>query len=221
MVVLFDLATRDDSRPSPFCWRAKLALKHKRVPFEARPTLYSEIRQLGDGSFKTLPVIEDGGYWSGGSFNIAADLEARYPDGPTLFPDDPQRRYVEFVESYIDISVHPQVFPLVALNIWKQLPDSQQEYFRSTREHRLGMTLEEADRQAGLSLAPIRASLDPVRRILKRRPFLSGLGPAYADYIVYGALKWQRLTSEAALIQMGDPLSFWFERIDAIAGSAT
>jgi glutathione S-transferase len=219
MVVLFDLATRDDGRPSPFCWRAKLALKHKRVPFEARATLYSEIPKLGDGSFKTLPVIEDGGLWSGGSLNIATDLEARYPVAPTLFPDDPQRRFAEFVESYVDTCVHPQIFPQVALSIWKQLPNSQQAYFRSTREGRLGMTLEEAQCHAGSRLAAICASFDPVRRILEQRPFLSGSSPAYADYLVFSALKWQRLASEAVLMKTGDPLLVWFERIDAIAGT--
>jgi glutathione S-transferase len=219
MVTLFDLVTRDDLRPSPFCWRAKLALKHKRVPYEARATLYSEIPKLGDGSFKTLPVIEDCGSWSGGSFKIAVDLEARYPDGPTLFPDDPQRRFVEFVESYVDTAVHPQIFPQVALSIWKQLPGSEQDYFRTTRERRLGMSLEEAHRQAGSRLAAIRASFDPMRRILKQRPFLSGDGPAYSDYMVFGALKWQRSASEVALLEAGDPLLPWFEKIDALAGS--
>jgi len=34
-------------------------LKH--LPFEARATLYSEMPTLGDGSFKTLPVIDDDG----------------------------------------------------------------------------------------------------------------------------------------------------------------
>jgi glutathione S-transferase len=219
MIVLFDLVTQDDLRPSPFCWRAKLALKHKGVPFEARATLYSEIPGIGDGSFKTLPVIQDGPFWSGGSFKIAADLEARYGEGPTLFPGDPQRRFAEFVESYVDTVVQPLIFPSVALNIWKQLPSSQKEYFRNTRERRLGTSLEEAHKHADSKLAATRASLDPVRRILKQRPYLSGDIPAYADYIVFGALKWQSLASEAELTDAGDSISRWFEEIDAIAGS--
>ena len=217
MIVLFDLVTRDDLRPSPFCWRAKLALKHKGVSFDARATLYSEISELGDGSFKTLPVIDDGGFWSGGSFQIAVDLEARYPDGPTLFPNDPQRRFAEFVESYIDTVVHPLIFPSVALNIWKQLPSSQQEYFRQNKERRLGMSLERAHELSEPKLMAARASLDPVRRVLNQRPYLCGDWPAYADYIVFGALQWQRMASDHFLIEKDDVLSLWFEKIDGNA----
>jgi len=218
MIVLFDLVTQDDLRPSPFCWRAKLALMHKGVPFEARATLYSEISKLGDGSFRTLPVMNDGGFWTGGSFQIATELETRYADAPTLFPDDPQRRFVEFIEAYADRVLHPLIFPQVALNIWKQLPSSQKEYFRSTRELRLGTTLEEAHRQADSKQAATRASLDPLRGVLKRRHYLSGDSPAYADYIVFGALKWHSLASEITLVETGDSLSPWFESISRIAG---
>jgi glutathione S-transferase len=218
MVVLFDLATRSDSRPSPFCWRAKLALRHKQLPFEARATLYSEIPRLGDGSFKTLPVIDDGGVWSGGSFNIAIDLESRYPDRPTLFPNDPRRSFAEFVESWVDLTLHPQIFPVVALKIWEQLPSSEQDYFRRTRERRLSMTLEEAHQLSVAKLPAIRTSLDPIRRILAQRPFLASESPAYADYIVYGALKWYQLSSGSALIDAGDPIAAWFDRIDGPRG---
>lgn len=214
MAVLFDLATQSDSRPSPFCWRAKLALKHKDVPFEARVTLYSEIPGLGDGSFKTLPVLEEGGVWTGGSSEIATHLETRYPDGPTLYPHDPQRRFAEFVESWVDTAIHTQIFPLVALRIWEQLPISQQDYFRNTRERRLGTTLEAAYHQSRDTIPAIRASFDPVRRILKRRPFLASDSPAYADYIVFGALKWHSLVSDTPLIETSDLMASWFDGID-------
>lgn len=214
MITLFDLATRSDSRPSPFCWRAKLALGHKQLAFEARGIRYSEIPALGDGTFRTLPVIDDGGSWCGGSFNIAVDLETRYPDRPTLFPEDPRRSFVEFVESWVDLTLHPQIFPVVALKIWEQLPASDQDYFRRTRERRLGTSLEEAYRLNAGKLPSIRKSLDPIRRILTQRPFLAGERPAYADYIVYGALEWYRLSAGSALVDADDSVAAWFDRID-------
>jgi glutathione S-transferase len=214
MVILFDLATRSDSRPSPFCWRAKLALAHKRLTFESRATLYSEIPTLGDGSFKTLPVIDDGGVCTGGSSNIAVDLESRYPQGPTLFPHDPRHWFAEFVEFWVDSTLHPQIFPVVALRIWEQLPSSEQDYFRRTREKRLGTSLEDAHLLSVEKLPAIRSSLDPMRRILARRPFLAGESPAYADYIVYGALKWYWLSMGSGLVEAGDPITPWFDLID-------
>ena len=218
MVVLFDLATQSDSRPSPFCWRAKLALGHKHLPFESRAILYSEIPTLGNGSFKTLPVIDDDGVWSGGSFNIAVDLESRYPARPTLFPNDPRRSFAEFVESWVDLTLHPQIFPVVALKIWEQLPSSEQDYFRRTRELRLGTSLEEAHKLGASKLPAIRVSLDPMRRILTQRLFLAGESPAYADYIVYGALQWYWLSMGSALVEAGDPIAAWLDRIDGARG---
>ncbi|AKT43692.1 uncharacterized protein CMC5_079270 [Chondromyces crocatus] len=52
-LTLHDLACVDDRRPSPFCWRIKFALAHKRLPFDARPVGFTGIRGLcgGEGLF--------------------------------------------------------------------------------------------------------------------------------------------------------------------------
>ena len=36
MITLYDLVFDKDLRPSPFCWRAKLALKHKGLELARR-----------------------------------------------------------------------------------------------------------------------------------------------------------------------------------------
>lgn len=213
-MVLFDLVTRSGLRPSPYCWRAKLALKHKGVAFEARATSFSEISTLGDGTFKTLPVIQDGDLWVGGSWNIADMAESRYRNCPPLFPNDPQRLFAQFVETWVDTELQPQIFPLAAYGIWEQLPGAEQDYFRSTRECRLGTTLEAARDQAITQISQIRGRLNSVRRILKGRRFLAGDEPAYVDYIVFGALKWHALSSTVPLYEMSDPVAAWYLQVD-------
>ena len=42
-LVLHDLVGRDDRRFSPTCWRAKLALAHKGLPFTTVPTRFLAI----------------------------------------------------------------------------------------------------------------------------------------------------------------------------------
>jgi len=219
MIVLFDLATQSDMRPSPFCWRAKLALKHKGLRFEARGIGFHDIRSLGDGSFKTLPVVRDGERWVGGSMAAAEYFEMAYPDAPALFPRDPERLFTGFVESWVDSTVHTQMFPMVALDIWERLFDSDKDYFRRTREARLGMTLELAREYHLPKIPALRASLEPLRRVLKVRPFLAGAAPAYSDYMVFGALKWFLLASSAALLEASDPIEAWFLQIDNFAHS--
>jgi glutathione S-transferase len=217
MIELFDLATESDLRPSPYCWRAKLALKHKALAFETRAKSYSDIRLLGDGTFKTLPVIRDDDRWVGGSMNIADYLESRHADASTLFPHDPGRLFVNFIEAWIDSTIQPLIFPIIACDIWKLMPASERDYFRRTREMRLGTSLENAQELNLPKLPAVRASLEPVRRTLKRQPFLCGDAPAYADYTVYGALKWQRLVSEVVLFDEQDPIHAWYLHIDRMA----
>jgi glutathione S-transferase len=172
---------------------------------------------LGDGSFKTLPVLQHDRKWIGGSMNIANYLESQYADRDSLFPNDPERLYAGFIESWVDSVVQPQIFPMVAYDIWTGLFKVDQQYFRDTRELRLGTTLEDARQSHATQIPMLRKSLEPVRRILKQRPYLCGQAPAFADYIVFGALKWPRLTSSAVLIEPGDPIEDWYLRLDAIA----
>jgi glutathione S-transferase len=219
VTTLFDLATQSDKRPSPYCWRAKLALIHKGVEFESRAASYSEIPSLGDGSFKTLPVLNDADTWIGGSTNIAEYLEQRYFDTAALFPDDPQRLFARFVEVWVDRGLQLQIFPLVAFAIWTDLPASEREYFRRTREYRLGTTLESARDQSVNNLPQIRQTLEPLRVILRSRKFLGGERPAYVDYLVFGALKWQRIVIDLPLIESNDAIDEWYERIDQLVCS--
>jgi glutathione S-transferase len=214
VIVLYDIVAQSGLRPSPYCWRAKLCLRHKKLPFEARGIVYSEISTIGNGTFKSLPVIEDHGEWVAGSTNIANYLEAK--SGPPLFPEDPKRLFATFVEAWVDNVVQAKIFPLVALRAYEAFPQSQRDYFRSTRERRLGMSLERARARSLETLPSIGESLAPARQILKQREFLAGYGPGYADYLLYGALKWQRLLSDDRLLGQDDPLESWYQGIDSL-----
>jgi glutathione S-transferase len=53
----------------------------------------------------------------------------------------------------------------------------------------------------------------PLRFTVKDMPFLGGERPAYADYIVFGALQWARCASPQNLLEDDDPVAAWFERL--------
>ena len=178
--------------------------------------MYSQIPTLGDGSFKSLPVIEDAGNWVGGSTTIAEYVEGKNV-GTTLFPHDPQRLFVKFIEAWVDTDVHAKIFPLVALAAYDAFDPSQQEYFRITREQRLGTNLEAAREHGVASLPAIRATLEPARQVLKGRAFLAGSSPGYADYLLFGALKWQRLLTGDRLLYDEDPLEHWYRQVETVA----
>ena len=46
MITLYDLVFQDDRRPSPFCWRAKYALKHKGLAWRDEPVGFTEKHKI-------------------------------------------------------------------------------------------------------------------------------------------------------------------------------
>ena len=81
-IVMYDLVGRDDRRFSPHCWRTRMALAHKGLEHEARPTRFTEIPKIEGGQVKTVPAIRDGAQLVVDSWAIAQYLERTYPSGP-------------------------------------------------------------------------------------------------------------------------------------------
>jgi glutathione S-transferase len=213
-IILYDLCARDERiRFSPHCWKIKMALAHKGLPFETRPTPFTKIPEIGGGFSKTVPVIDDGGKLIRESFDIALYLEDAYPDRPSLFKGEGGRAEAKFVESWAITDLHPPLLPLIIRDIHGGLDEENQAYFRESREKRFGKTLE--DMQAGrdgLVGAFRDKALAPLRLTFKRQPFLGGDTPTFADYIVFGAFQWARVVSPFPVLEAGDGVSDWFER---------
>ncbi len=217
-ITLYELANAGDERLSPYCWRVRLALAHKRLTFATRAVGFTEIAGIGNGQFKTVPVLDYDGHWLSGSAEIAAFLEQQVPGAPTLFPADPERRYARFIDDWVTTSVQAQIFRMIVRDVWQGLRVGDQAYFRASREQRLGSSLEDVHATRDTRLTPFRASLEPARSALKRAPYLAGDTPAFVDYVLFGALQWARLASDYNLLQAEDPLCAWFDRLAARSG---
>src|SRR3954462_14547977 len=97
MITLYDLAAaEEDRRFSPYCWRAKMALKHKGLEFATVPWRFSDKEALAFAKSKTVPVIDDGGTAIADSWNIAVYLDEAYPQRPGLFASVESRALAEF-----------------------------------------------------------------------------------------------------------------------------
>lgn len=218
---LYDLAGADPNRRfSPYCWRIRLALAHKRLPVETIPWRFTEKTEIAPSGSKTVPVLVDGDRWIANSWTIANYLEDAYPDSPSLFGGAAARRLTRHYSSLADALVIA-IFPFIALDILERVADKDREYFRASREQRVGKTLEAfvANRDAGL--AGFRASLTPLRSTLKTQPFFGGDEPLYADYALFGQFQWARCISPFALLEEGDPVKLWRDRLlDCFEGLA-
>lgn len=199
-------------RFSPHGWKAVMALAHKGLEFEERPTPFTAIPAVEGGFSPTVPVLNDGRRLVRDSFDIALYLDDTYPDRPTLFGGPGGRALSRMVEGYVQTMLQAAMMKIIVKDIHDCLAPEDQAYFRTTREQRLGRTLEDVEAGHAAELAAFPPKLEPVRHMLKFQPFLGGDGPLFADYILFGALQWARVVSPKQLLPAEDPVHGWFER---------
>ncbi|MBD0271446.1 MAG: glutathione S-transferase family protein [Acetobacteraceae bacterium] len=212
---LYDLVGDDPAcRFSPFCWRSRLALAHKGLDVETVPWRFTETERLGFSGQGKVPVLLDGDRVVSDSWTIACWLEDRYPDRPSLFGSEGGRAASLFINGWADGVLHPQVARMVVADIPPLLAPADRAYFHESRERRFGMPLEQvcADRAERVQTFR-REVLHPLRATLGRQPWLGGDAPRYADYVVFGGFQWARVCSAFELLEGGDPVAEWRDRV--------
>jgi glutathione S-transferase len=215
----YELVGADGRSFSPNCWRTRMALAHKGLECRAIPVHFIDMPAIADGKQKTVPIIVDRGHTIGDSWRIANYLEDAYPDRPSLFGGAEGRALTLFVQSWTADVLHRGVIGLILYDIYLQLHDGDKGYFRASREKRFGRRLE--DIQAGRAdrVAEFRAGLQPLRMVLQAQPWFGGASPIYADYLVFGAFQWARVSSPFGLLAGDDIVAAWFERcLDLFGG---
>jgi len=224
-ITLYDLAgAEEDRRFSPYCWRITMALHHKGLDFASVPWRFTEKKQIAFAGTDKVPVLVDGDIVIHESPSIAAYLEKTYPDRPSLFGGPEAQALSRFHVDWTDLVLQAALFRLVVADIPPLLKPIDADYFRSSRERRVGTSLEEfcADREP--KIAALRQSLSPLRRTLAQQPYLSGEQPAWADYTVFGAFQWARCVSPITLLEEDDPVYRWRAAMlglfDNLAGKA-
>lgn len=212
-IILYDLCGRDPAlRFSPYCWRAKMALAHKGLAFQAVPTPFEGISRLENGVSRTVPIINDGSRIVADSFDIALYLDANYPARRTLFCGPPGIASAHFLQAWAFGALHSVITRMILTRIHGALGEADQAYFRATREARFECRLEEYASGIEHNKQAFTAALEPVRRTLSHHRWLAGADPAFADYIVFGTLMWLRTIAGLLPLPDHDPVSLWFER---------
>jgi glutathione S-transferase len=210
---LFDLAAGDDSRFSPYCWRIKLALAHKNLSFETVSWRFTDKDKIAFTGQGKVPVLVDGKTSIHDSQDIAEYLETHYSNEPSLFGDAPQKALTRFVKEWAESTLHPAIAKLVLPDIFEKLAAQDQPYFRQTREAAFGMTIEAIRAARETYLPAFQAALVPIRNTLKTQNFIAGAGPAYADHIIFGALRWGTMMSNTPLLEPDDVITVWMKTL--------
>lgn len=211
--ILYSLCAADGRRHySPHVWKIIMALRHKGLDAEIRPVSFGDIAAIEDGSWTSVPVLNDHGHVEGDSFAIAAHLEHSYPASASLFGGAGGEALARFVESFSQTVVHPPLSAAAALHMHAIMSPADQEYFRRARERRFGTTLEASAAAGAAQLATLPGKLAPLRQLLTKQPWLGGAAPLFGDYILFGMLQWARVTLPAPMLAADDPVTDWFER---------
>ena len=214
MITLYDLAAaEEDRRFSPYCWRTKMALKHKGLEFETVPWRFTDKDAIAFAKSTTVPVIKDGSTVVADSWNIAVYLDEAYPQRPGLFASVESRALAEFFAHWVLRGPQAAVFKVILMDIFSRIHEKDKAYFRASREKRFGTTLEQWAGDPRQALAGFRGALEPARPGLVQNKFVSGHGPGYADYTLFGLFQWARCISPIRLLEPDDPVYAWRERM--------
>jgi glutathione S-transferase len=219
---LFELVGTDEARPfSPFCWRTRMALAHKGLDAESIPWRFTEKDAIAPHKSEKVPVLLDDETAVADSWAIAVYLEDNYPDRPSLFGGEGGRAMGRMMNWWGDVTVVGGMFPLIVADIPGHLEPVDAAYFRQSREARFGKPLEQVAAGRDKSVEGFRRALDPLRLTLKSQPFIGGVQPNYADYIVFGPFQWARVVSPFKLLAEDDPVYAWRAKLlDAFDGIA-
>jgi glutathione S-transferase len=219
---LYELVGTDAERPfSPYCWRTRMALAHKGLEANSIPWRFTEKSAIAPHGSEKVPVLLHVESAVVDSWVIANYLEDKFPDRPSLFGGDGGRNIGRLINSWGDIAIVGGIFPMIVADIPSHLGAVDADYFRKSREARLGRKIEDVTAERDKTVIAFRRSLEPLRQTLKAQLYLGGAAPNYADYIVFGGFQWARVVSAFKLLEADDPVYAWRERLlDAFGGLA-
>jgi glutathione S-transferase len=212
-IIMNDLAGADpDLRFSPYCWRTRFALAHKGLPVETIPWRFTDREAIAFSGQARVPVIRDGEHVVFDSWSIAEYLEEACPM-PALFGGPIGRAHALFVNAWADSVLLTGIARFIVRDLLDVIDPKDQAYFRTSREQRFGMSLEQVQAGREDRLPAFRETLLPIRLVLRRQEWLGGPAPSYADHIIAGTLMWPRCASRFALLADDDPVAAWFGRM--------
>jgi len=213
MIALYELKGKGERRYSLFSWRARMALRHKRLDFESIPVLLSDKAVIAFSGGKTVPVIKDEDTVVRDSWKIAEYLESRYQDAPPLFGGEIGRGVSQAFNTWVDRTIVPAMLRVIAADIHERVAQEDEDYFRQSMEKVLRTTLEESRAKRDEAVLQLGKLLAPLQEAFKRQAFMGGAKAAYADYILFSVFQWARVMSPHELLGPEDPLCRWREQV--------
>ncbi len=213
-ITLYELSAADpNTRFSLHCWKSHLALAHKQLSFQTEPVGFLEKHKLAFSGQQLVPVLQDNELVISDSWDIAVYLDSAYPEGPQLFPDEASRAQAESFNRWLDNVLAQHIRPMIILDIYEQLDEETQVYFRQSREEKFGRSLEEVGANPEKNIPRLRAELDSIRDILQDQHYMGGQQPDYSDMCLMGLFLWISCVSDIEFLEKSDVVYAWYQRM--------
>lgn len=213
MIELYDLVGANDLRFSPFCSRTKAVLQYKNLPYTTETIRFTEKHKLAFSGQDRVPVIKhDSDTVVSDSWAIACHLEEQHPD-PKIFPGLGQKEACRFFNLYVDNTVHPALFPVVVYDIFEKIEPGDRDYFRQSRESRLGAKLEDIAAKRAEFRPQLKKVLADLNATIAGQDYFFGVF-SYADICLFGTFTWVTRTSDEPLFTNAPGLQAWWERMN-------
>jgi glutathione S-transferase len=213
MLELWELGGRDDCRFSTFSWRTRLALHHKGLPFAVHPVAVSDKAAVGFSGQSKVPILKHDGHVIPDSWAIALYLEKEFPERPTLFGGEVGQTLTHVFNVWADRELIPALIPFLMRDVLDCVSEADGAHLRRQIESAMKKSLEELSAGREQAVQAFRRKLQPVRKALEAKVYLCGAAPTYADYILFGLLQWARVVSPTKVLEDGDVVAAWFERV--------
>jgi len=213
MLELWELGGRDDCRFSTFSWRTRLALHHKGLSFAVHPVAVSDKAAIGFSGQGKVPILKHDGRVIPDSWAIALYLEKEFPERPTLFGGEIGQTLTHVFNVWADRELIPALIPFLMRDVLDCVGEADGAHLRLQIESAMKKTLEDLSAGREQAVQAFRRKLQPVRKALETRNFLGGAAPTYADYVLFGLLQWALVSSPAEVLEDGDAVAAWFERV--------
>lgn len=213
-IEFYELAAENtDIKFSPFVWRIRMALLHKGVDFKS---IAWQFKDRDTKEHKTVPAIYDNGKMVSDSWEIAKYLDAQYPDKPMLMKDAEAQAHAQLVSNICNAMIFGTAVSMAIYPVSQIIDDESAAYFIETREGKFGKKLVDVNNDdKDAAKAALAKGLSVFETTLATSDYLGGDAPTYADYTLFGVLKWIDVVAYRPVDESTN-VGKWFDRISAM-----
>lgn len=210
--VLFERRGANGLCPSTVCWRVRIALAVKGLEYQRRPMRFVDADDFAaELGTRQVPVLVDGKKTIVGSDSIAAHLD-QTRIGPSVGPANDPGPSTDMLEA----DLGSRILPLAAQDMLSHLVPEDRDYYRSSREKRLGASFEALEAKRAAAELDLAFAIGRLDEALAARPYLAGDGPGWSDIVAFCFLFWIDHVSPRSMPELPDSVRAWYdERRDA------